>query len=82
MPLIIAMFGGLGPPEIVIIFLVLLLFVVIPILLIKHYISKVKKMNQSLDHTERLKELQKMKNEGLITDNEFKIKRQQILDSI
>jgi len=78
---VIAMFGGLGLPEIIIIFIVLLILAA-PVLLIIFFVSKMSKKNQSRDHNKRLQELQKMKEEGLITQDEFEKKRQQILNDI
>ena len=76
---IIAMFGGLGPPEIIIIFILVIL---IPFLLIKKLFSLLSQKNKSQDHTHRLKELERMKQEGLIDELEFREKKQQILDDV
>ena len=78
---IVGMFGGLGPPEIIIIFLVLVLLAA-PVLLIIYFVSKSGKKNQALDHTKRLKELEKMRQQGLISEKEFEEKRQQIIEEI
>jgi cytochrome c-type biogenesis protein CcmI len=82
MPSTIAMFGGLGPPEIMIMLIVVLLFVVIPFLLIKKLLSTVGQRNKSQNHTNRLKELEQMRQEGLIDETEFQEKRQQILSDL
>jgi uncharacterized membrane protein len=81
MPSIIAMFGGLGGPEIIII-LIVLAMIGLPIFLIIYFINRAIKKNQSPDNANKLLQLERMKKEGLISNDEYNEKRQKILDEI
>lgn len=70
---------GIGIGELLIIVLVLLVIVVGVIFLFR---ALLKTQSSSLNQSERLKELQKMKDDKLINENEFNIKRNEILGNL
>ncbi|MFC1494374.1 hypothetical protein ACFL6W_03745 [Thermodesulfobacteriota bacterium] len=70
---------GIGIGELLIIFIVLLAIVTGIILLLR---ALLKSQGPSQNQSERLKELQKMKSEGLISEDEFSKKRNEIIGSI
>jgi uncharacterized membrane protein len=76
---------GLGMWELIIIFIILaVLFMVAVGVVIFISIAFSKKQNSNPENTqsERLKELQKMKDGGLITEDEFNKKRNEIISDL
>ena len=70
---------GIGIGELIVIFIVILAIAAGIILLLWVLL---KSQGPRQNHSERLKELQKMKSEGLISEDEFSKKRNEILGSI
>lgn len=79
---LIAMIGGIGPAEMFIIVIIVGFLFLIPLLLLIILLVKLAKSKQSPGPSNRLRNLEKLKQEGLITENEFEQKRQDIINSI
>ena len=72
---------GLGGLELLIIFVVLFI-IVAGVSFFFRAILKLQKPNFLNTQSERLKELQKMKDNGLVTEDEFNKKRNEILSNL
>lgn len=73
---------GLSPMELMVVFLIFLIVIIIGVIFLVRALLRTKKPNYSYNQSERLKELQKMKNDDLITEDEFNKKRNEILNSL
>ena len=74
----------MGIQELIIIILILffILLVVVGLVFLFRALFKPKKSNSFSNQSERLKELEKMKNDGLINEDEFNKKRNEIINNL
>jgi len=72
---------GIGPQELLIIVILFIIFLVVVggVVFLIRLLFRPKKPNSFSNQSDRLKELQKMKNDSLITEDEFKKKRNEIM---
>ena len=75
---------GIGPAEIIIIIGLLFVFLLLVggVIYLIVTLLRPKRSNSFSNQSERLKELQKMKNEGLINEDEFNKKRNEIINEL
>ena len=74
----------MGIQELIMIILILffILLVVVGLVFLVRTLFKPKKSNSFSNQPERLKELEKMKNDGLINEDEFNKKRNEIINNL
>ena len=75
---------GIGSTELIIIIgiLFIILLVVVGVVFLIRALLRPKKSSSFSNQSERLEELQKMKNDGLITEDEFNKKRNEFLNNL